>query len=207
MDIKGLYVITDENESYSHIDIAKKALKAGARIIQYREKHKSIDDKAIDCSAIKKLCQKNDAILIINDYSYLAAAVEADGVHIGQDDGSIEDAKKRIPDKIVGVSVSTVEEAIEAEKNGAHYLRVGPVFLTPLKDEVVPPIGLANLKVICDNTSLPVIAIGGINTNNAGEVYKAGASGIAFIPSAKSSKDIIKTTKELLEISEPFTSN
>jgi thiamine-phosphate diphosphorylase len=207
MKIKGLYFITIENKQNSHVDLAKKVLNAGCKIIQYREKEKSLKDKRSDCLIIKKLCDEHNALFIVNDDAALAAYVEADGVHLGQFDENIENAKIIVPDKIIGVSASTVEEAVIAGNEGAHYLGVGPVFPTPTKSDAVPPIGLENLSAICDATDLPVIAIGGIDKNNAREVYKAGARGIAVISAVTSSGNIDKATKELLEISEPFTKN
>lgn len=199
MKIKGLYVITIETDKYSHIDIALESLKAGASIIQYREKSKPLDNMIADCIAIKKICSKHNATFIVNDYFDLAMIVSADALHLGQHDTCIEEARKKFKG-IIGISVSTVEEAIKARQKGADYLGVGPIFPTPTKTDAAPAIGLEGLRKIRNATTLPLIAIGSINKDNVREIYETGADGFAVISAIANSDNVYDATKELLNI-------
>ncbi len=195
--IRGLYVITSADFGWRHEDIAEMALKAGARIIQLREKKMPARKIYEVARKIRKLCDEYDAIFIVNDRLDIAMLSDADGVHVGKEDPPA-DKIKEIFDGIVGVSVDNAEEAKEAEKY-ADYVGVGPVFETTTKPDSGEVIGLEGLKEVKEAIKIPVVAIGGINKNNIREVIKI-ADAVAVVSAIASSKDPYKATKELLKI-------
>lgn len=197
-----LYVITDAKLSRgrSHLEVAQAAIEGGASIIQFRDKEMSTRQLVETARKIKELTDEASIPLIINDRLDVALAVDADGVHVGQDDMPAALARQLIgPHKILGGSASTVEEALQAEREGADYVSASPVFTTPTKPDAPPPTGLEGLKAIVEAVNLPVIAIGGINEKNAAEVIEAGAQGIAVISAVISAPDIVAAARYLRE--------
>lgn len=197
-----LYVITDAKLSLgrSHLEVAQAAIEGGASIIQFRDKEMSTRQLVETTRKIKELTDEASIPLIINDRLDVALAVDADGVHVGQDDMPAALARQLIgPHKILGVSASTVEEALQAEREGADYVSASPVFTTPTKPDAPPPTGLEGLRAIVEAVNLPVIAIGGINEKNAAEVIEAGAQGIAVISAVISAPDIVAAARYLRE--------
>lgn len=197
-----LYVITDAKLSRgrSHLEVAQAAIEGGASIIQFRDKEMSTRQLVETARKIKELTDEASIPLIINDRLDVALAVDADGVHVGQDDMPAALARQLIgPHKILGVSASTVEEALQAEREGADYVSASPVFTTPTKPDAPPPTGLEGLRAIVEAVNLPVIAIGGINEKNAAEVIEAGAQGIAVISAVISAPDIVAAARHLRE--------
>ncbi len=197
-----LYVITDAKLSpgRSHLEVAQAAIEGGASIIQFRDKEMSTRQLEETARKIKELTDEASIPLIINDRLDVALAVDADGVHVGQDDMPAALARQLIgPHKILGVSASTVEEALQAEREGADYVSASPVFTTPTKPDAPPPTGLEGLRAIVEAVNLPVIAIGGINEKNAAEVIEAGAQGIAVISAVISAPDIVAAARHLRE--------
>ena len=195
-----LYAITDrkwaDNTEIFYKQI-EDSLKGGATILQLREKSLDKKNLFIEAKNIKKICEKYSVPFIINDNVELAAEIDADGIHIGQDDMPLVDAKKLIGDeKIIGVTVQTVEDAILAEKNGASYLGVGAIFPTDSKNDAAV-IEINELKKICSSVSIPVVAIGGIKSENISVLSGCGISGIAVISAIYSQKDIFSATKQL----------
>lgn len=176
----GLYGITSKDFKYSHIKSAEFLLRAGVRIIQYREKNDTTRNMLNDAIKIKKLCDEYGAIFIVNDRIDIAIASDADGVHLGQDDMPIEIAKKMFPNKIIGISVSNVKETIEAQEKGADYLGAGSVFPTGTKKDS-DVIGINTLKEIVKVAKVPVYAIGGITLDNLNYLKNIGLHGIAVI--------------------------
>ena len=135
-DIKGFYFITDSGLSRAgHASDVKNALAAGVKVVQYREKDADTKTMVVEALKLKKLCR--GAIFLINDRVDVALAVGADGVHLGQDDMSIGSARKLLPGKIIGVTARNLKEVIEAEKSGADYLGVAPIFCTTTKKELM----------------------------------------------------------------------
>ncbi len=195
--MSDLYVITTEipELSRSHADVAKAALKGGARIIQYREKIKKTEELVKEAKQIKELCKEFNAIFIINDHTELAIEVDADGLHLGQNDQDISKSRVMFPGKIIGLSATTLDEAIKAENLGANYIGAGPVFETPSKPDASPPFGLPVLRQIATAVSVPIVAIGGITLKNASAALNAGADSIAVISGIANQKDMVKTTK------------
>jgi thiamine-phosphate pyrophosphorylase len=179
--MKGYYFITDTGLSrQGNVSDVKNALAAGVRIVQYRAKEVSTRVMLAEAAELKKHCR--DALFLVNDRVDVALAVGADGVHLGQEDLPYETARDLLgPDKIIGITVSTREEALAAVRQGADYLGVSPIFFTRTKPDAGLPTGLPLLREIRKAVSLPLAAIGGITLDNAIEVIAAGADMICAI--------------------------
>lgn len=200
--IKGIYVITDTflMPSRSHIDIAVAALYSGASVIQMRDKTASDKDLIRIGREIKRLASAAGALFIVNDRLEVALACDADGLHVGQDDHPASELRSLIPGKILGVSVSTPEEAARAKRDGADYLGVGPIFATSTKADAVPPIGPDAIKPIKSASGeLPVVAIGGINESNLAEIAKSGADSASVISAVVCADDMAEATRRLVQ--------
>ena len=199
----SLCIITDEvvAPGRSHISIAIDSLSGGATIIQLRDKRRNCADLYHIALKIRSLCRESGVTFIVNDRLDIALAVSADGVHLGQDDLPLNAARKLAPRPfIIGISVKTVEEAVSAEAEGADYLGVGPVYPTGTKSDAGPDIGPELIRSISEHTSIPIIAIGGINLSNAIEVLDAGADGLAVISAVVCSPDITAESKKFLDL-------
>jgi thiamine-phosphate pyrophosphorylase len=195
-----LYVITDEEIAggLSHADIARRAIAGGADVIQLRDKVCGSMDLVRIGRVIREITRKTGAIFIVNDRLDVALACGADGVHLGQDDLRAGVARQIAPQGfIIGVSVGTLEEAIRSEQEGADYLALSPVFSTASKYNAGPGHGLGILQKIRRNVSIPIIAIGGINTGNVNDVIAAGADGVAVISAVVGSPDITAAARQL----------
>jgi thiamine-phosphate pyrophosphorylase len=199
----SLYVITDRRQSSGRgsEEIIKKALAGGATIIQLREK--DISDRQLyeEGLRIKEIVKQSPAHFFINDRIDLVLALDADGLHLGQDDLPLPIARKLLgKEKIIGLSVKTPDEAEKGEKEGADYLAASGVFPTATKPDVGAVLGIAGLRKIKEATSLPLIAIGGINRDNAASVIEAGADGIAVISAVTTADDVTSCCRELIDI-------
>ncbi|MHB8840232.1 MAG: thiamine phosphate synthase [Candidatus Aquicultor sp.] len=184
-------MVTIETSGKSHLDIAKAAIEGGASIIQYRDKHASSRKLFEDALELRKLTADAGALLIINDRADIALAVEADGVHLGQNDLSLAEARRILGDTyIIGISATCFDEAVEAADRGADYIGLGPVFPTPSKDDAAPPIGLEGVAAVRKAVDIPIVAIGGITIDNIEEVVRAGSDGIAVISAVSSAPDM-----------------
>lgn len=180
-------------------DDVELALKGGTTMLQLREKDLDEENFHKEAIEIKAICEKHKVPFIINDNVELAVKVNADGVHVGQNDMVAQDVRAMIgPDKILGVSTQTVEEAILAEKMGADYLGVGAVFPTGSKDDAWV-LSHDLCKEICAAVKIPVVAIGGITKDNIKELKDLGFSGISVISAIFGQKDIEGACKSLLE--------
>ena len=185
------------SEKETLYDQVKKALDGGATFVQLREKKLDREDFLAEAKEIQKLCKEYGVPFVINDEVSIAKDIDADGVHVGQSDMEAMDVRKILgPDKILGVSAQTVEQAIIAEKHGADYLGVGAVFTTGSKDDA-DDVSHETLKAICEAVSIPVIAIGGITKDNVAELAGSGICGVAVISAIFGQKDIQKATEEL----------
>lgn len=198
-----LYVVTDANLSngLSHSQIAELSCRGGADVIQLRDK--DIDDAEFMRYAreIKRICDRYGSIFIVNDRFDLALQCEADGAHLGQSDYPIAEARKRAPEGfILGCSVGSPEEAVKAERDGADYVALSPVFDSSSKLDAGHGHGLETLREIRKAVKIPVLAIGGINKDNAASVVEAGAEGLAVISAVVSQPDVEKAARELREI-------
>ncbi len=194
-----LYAVTDRywlngETLYSQVE---KALQGGATFIQLREKELDYDAFLEEAKEIKELCAKYHVPFVINDEVDIAVAVDADGVHVGQSDMEAGNVREKLgPDKIIGVSTQTVEQAILAEKRGADYLGVGAVFPTGSKADAVE-VTHEVIKQITDAVSIPVVAIGGISKDNILELSGNGLCGVAVISAIFAQKDIKQATADL----------
>lgn len=175
----------------------EEALKGGATFIQLREKTLEFDEFLKEAMQIKEVTDRYQVPFVINDYVKVAVDCGADGVHIGQEDLGIEEARKLIgPDRILGVSVQTVEQAIAAEKSGADYLGAGSMFSTSTKMDA-EMVSFETLKEICEAVNIPVVAIGGINQSNILELSGTGVDGAAIVSAIFAASDIKEASREL----------
>ena len=194
-----LYAVTDRSwlngeTLYSQVE---KALQGGATFIQLREKNLDQDHFMEEALELKKLCAAYHVPFVINDNVEIAAKMDADGVHVGQSDMEAGDVRAKLgPDKIIGVSAQTVEQAVLAEKHGADYLGVGAVFPTGSKDDA-DDVSYETLKAICAAVSIPVVAIGGIAQSNVEQLAGSGMCGVAVISAIYAAKDIQKASADL----------
>ena len=202
--ICGLYVILDRQflAGRDELDIASQIIEGGARVIQLRDKSRFYRDKKgellLVARKLKELCSQAGVLFIINDYLDLAMAVDADGLHIGQGDLPLPVVRKELPvDKIVGCSVTTVAQATKIQNEGADYVAVGSVFPTTTKKGATV-VGVDILKELKRVVSIPLVAIGGINQNNIGEVVAAGADAVAVISAVLGEKNVKKAVQELI---------
>jgi thiamine-phosphate diphosphorylase len=200
----GLCFITDHNTGgLSFLDMTQAVLRAGVGWVQYRDKNASRRKVYEEAIKLKDLAGKHNAVFIVNDYSDIALAVDADGVHLGQDDLPVKEARKILGNgKIIGVSTHCIEQALEAEQAGADYLGFGPVFHTSTKDAGSPR-GIDLLEEIKNKVSIPVVAIGGINFENIHSVLETGVDAVA-VASAILKGDIEENAGRFMEIIKAF---
>jgi thiamine-phosphate pyrophosphorylase len=199
----NLYVITDESAGagLSHAEIAKRAIRGGADVIQVRDKTCGPRELLRIGRVIREITGKTGTLFMVNDRLDVAIACGADGVHLGQDDLCADVARQLTPPGfIIGVSVGTLEEAVRAERDGADYVALSPVFPTASKNDAGPGHGLEVLREIRQNVAIPVIAVGGITRENVHDVIIAGADGIAVISAVVGSPDIAEAARELKEM-------
>ncbi len=188
-----LYCLTGEKFSLgrSNIEVVREMLDGGIKLIQYREKEKKMGVKLEECRLIRQMTREAGAAFIVNDDIDIAILVEADGVHVGQEDLPIESVRELVGDKMaIGLSTHSPEEAQDALKRGADYIGVGPIFKTFTKEDVVDPVGFEYLEYVAANIDLPFVAIGGIKEHNIDEVVKRGASCVAIVTGIVGEEDI-----------------
>jgi thiamine-phosphate pyrophosphorylase len=199
----SLYVITDRHTAggRSILEVVRLAIRGGATVIQLREKESTTHEMVQLGQRLREITCEAGIPIIVNDRLDVALACEADGVHLGQDDMPAALARKLLgPDKLLGVSVETVEQAKEAEAAGASYLGVGDIFGTPSKPDAGAPIGLARVAEIATSVSIPVVGIGGITRDNAASVVAAGAAGVAVISAVFGASDPEAAARRLREL-------
>lgn len=202
-----LYAVTDRTwlkKNQTLADAVEKTILGGTTIIQFREKNADFEEQLSLALELKKVCQKYNVPLIINDSVELALKSGADGVHLGQSDGDIKKARKVLGNNaIIGATAHNVHEAVIAFKSGADYLGCGAVFGSSTKNNTIP-LSFDELKKICENVSIPVAAIGGINMDNISKLKGTGISGAAVVSAIFAENDIQSATavlkKAILEI-------
>jgi thiamine-phosphate pyrophosphorylase len=173
----GAYVIT----SGDHVKIAREACRGGAKVVQYRDKTSSRQEMLKIADEIRKITKEYNSLFIVNDLVDIALMSGADGVHLGQDDVPIRRAREITPDGfIIGISTHSYEQALTAEKSGADYIGIGPVFATPTKENYAP-IGVSVVREVIRNVNIPVVAIGGLNIGNIGESVEIGVQNVAMV--------------------------
>lgn len=195
-----LYVITDEALSHglTHAEIARRAIAGGADVIQLRDKRMGGRELLNSAVQIRALTKKAGVLFIVNDRLDIALSCGADGVHLGQDDMPARLARPLCPPGfIIGVSAGTLEEAVQAVRDGADYIGLGPICYTGSKKDAGPVCGFNLITQVKKNVSLPVVAIGGIGPDNVQDAIAAGADGLAVISAVVSQDDIALAAKRL----------
>lgn len=199
----GVYLVTDAGLSAgrSTVDIVEAAVRGGVDIVQLREKSASANERYELGREVREITREAGVPLVVNDRVDLAAALDADGVHLGDDDLPVSVAREQLGDDgIIGRSVSTPEAARRAEEAGADYLGVGAVFATDSKDDVPPEeqgIGVDRIRAVREATDLPFVGIGGVTPGNAADVVEAGADGVAVISAITGADDPEAATRAL----------
>ena len=204
-DALKLYLVTDRDLSLGRSleEVVSEAVKGGVTIVQLREKEASTGEFVALARRLMSILKPLGISLIINDRVDVALAVDADGVHIGQSDMAYADARRLLgPDKIIGLSVESLEDLEAANALDVDYVGISPVYGTPTKTDTAEPFGLEGLRKAVEMSVHPTVAIGGMNARTIGEVMEAGADGVAVVSAICSAEDISKAAKELKAIVE-----
>lgn len=199
LNISGIYFITDRTFcGLPAHEMTRLVLEAGVRIVQYREKNATRREIYEQALKLREMTSGYNAMLIVNDYADIALAVDADGVHLGQDDLPLREARRIMGERIVGISTHSMAEAKAASADGADYIGFGPIFHTTTKD-AGPPQGLDNLRSIKQNVRVPVVAIGGISEETLAAVLEAGADAAA-VATAICRGDVGENARRMMRI-------
>lgn len=200
----GICFITDQTHSDMPVyEMVKRVLDAGIGFIQYRAKSLTRREIYFEARRLRELTSQYNAVLIINDHADIALAVDADGVHLGQDDLPLREARRIVGRMIIGISTHNLEQAQSAETGGADYIGFGPIFFTSTKDAGAPK-GVDILKAIKQNVNIPVVAIGGIGIDTAAAVMQAGADAVA-VATAICRGDMSRNAKMLCDVIQKHT--
>ncbi len=200
--ISGYYFITDSGISFrGNLSDVRAAASAQVCVVQYRNKKSSTRQMYAEALRLKKACGK--ALFLINDRIDIALAIDADGVHLGNEDMPYNCARKLLgKNKIIGLSASNIKEAQAAQKKGADYIGLGPIFATSTKLDAGAPCGLELIKAVKKKVTIPIVAIGGITLENAGDVIRAGVDAFCAISSVVGKSD---TAAQILKFQQLFT--
>ncbi|MDP2167083.1 MAG: thiamine phosphate synthase [Thermodesulfovibrionales bacterium] len=193
-----LYLITDRGLVPDILLSVEEALKGGVKAVQLREKDMQTRPLLELAYQVRELTLKYNAKLFINDRADIALSVGADGVHLGQNSIPVNALKKTWPGLMAGASAHSLSEALIAERDGADFITLGPVYETPSKLKYGPPVGVGTLRRLKARVGIPVFAIGGIKEDNIEEVMEAGADGVALISGILKSPDIKTKTEEFM---------
>jgi thiamine-phosphate pyrophosphorylase len=199
----SVYLVTDRDlaRGRTTLEIVAAAIRGGVSCIQLREKTCSTGEFIDEALAIRSLLARHEIPLIINDRVDVALAVKADGIHLGQKDMACSMARQLIPESmIVGISVESLDDAVAAQKDGADYLGVSPIYPTPTKTDTAQALGLEGLRSIRSEVDLPLVGIGGLNADNAAAVIYNGADGVAVVSAIVAADDPEAATRDLIEI-------
>ena len=198
MDLR-LYVITDRALARcSHEEQVAQAIAGGATTVQLRDKSLPTEALVAIGRRLRRLTREAGVLFLVNDLPEVASTCDADGVHLGQADGALAWARARLGSgRVIGRSVDTVAEAVQAEREGATYVSLGPIFPTRTKPDAGPVVGLEGLRRVVQAVRIPVVAIGGIDAGNAAEVIAAGAAGVAVIRAVVGQADIAAAARAL----------
>lgn len=198
------FIMGSNNCRKDPIQVMKEALDGGITIFQYREKGDGAligEERYAFAKQLQSLCKEYNVPFIVNDDVELALELDADGVHVGQDDEGIRTVREKMGDKIIGVSAHTIEEARFAIENGADYLGVGPIFPTNTKKDAKAVQGTEGLRFFRENgVEIPIVGIGGITIQNAASVIEAGADGVSVISAISLADSPYNSTKRLAEL-------
>jgi thiamine-phosphate pyrophosphorylase len=203
--LSGLYVILDTQalQGRNHVEVAGQVIKGGASVIQLRDKMQSRHKLLRLARELKKLCSEHGVLFIVNDYLDLVLAADADGLHLGQDDLPVSEARRLLPTgKIIGCSTTGVDQAVKAQSDGADYVAVGAIYPTPSKTSTTTPamvVGLQMIREVRSAVSIPLIAIGGITADNISDVKNTGADAVAVIGAVLGAESPEEATRKLIE--------
>jgi len=195
-----IYAITDSAFSMGRpvLEITEHLLRSGVRIIQYREKDKKAGEMLKECLQIREATKNAGACFIVNDYVDIAILADADGVHVGQDDLPVDEVRRLIgPDRIIGLSTHSPQQASQAIAAKVDYIGVGPLFATQTKKDVCEPVGLSYLDYVVNNITIPFVAIGGIKRHNIGDVVRHGAQCCCLVSEILEAEDIEERIREI----------
>jgi len=197
----SLYLVTDRGllGERDLVDSIELAIQGGVTLVQLREKSVSTLKFLQLAIRVKEITSRFHIPLIINDRLDIALAVDADGLHVGQDDLPMLKARELFPNKLIGVSASTLAEALLAQEQGADYLGVGAVFSTATKTDATK-VSLDQLELIKKSVTIPVVAIGGINSTNLQQVMATGIDGVSVVSAILAQENILKAAKQLQEL-------
>jgi len=200
--IRGYYFITDARLSRAGtVSNVISALSCKVKVVQYRNKSAETRQMYDEAKKLGRLCREADALYLINDRVDIALAADADGVHLGQSDMPFAAARRLLgPEKVIGLTVHNLAEALEGQDLGADYLGVSPIFATATKADAGKPAGISLIELIREEVSLPLVAIGGINHSNARQVVAAGADGLCAISCVVASDDAAREMRRLQEL-------
>ena len=199
----SVYLVTDRSLAAGRttLDIVAAAIRGGVSCVQLREKDCGAREFIAEAMAVRPLLAQHGVPLIINDRVDVALAVKAGGVHLGQKDMPCRLARELLPKgMIIGISAESLEDAMAAEKDGADYIGVSPIYATPTKTDTAAPLGLENLRRIRARVKLPLVGIGGLNAGNAAEVIRHGADGVAVVSAIVAAPDPAAAARDLAEI-------
>ncbi len=189
----GVYLVTDAGLSRgrSSVEVVEAALRGGVTIVQYRDKSASTRRMIEEAQELRRVCRRAGVPFVVNDRLDVALAVDADGVHVGQDDMPARMARRLLGEgKLLGVSAGSPEEALRAMTDGADYVGASPIFATPTKPDAPPAMGVEGLRHLARAVRVPVVAIGGVSAGNAGTLIAAGAAGVAVVSAIVSADDV-----------------
>ncbi|MGB0911293.1 MAG: thiamine phosphate synthase [Nitrospirales bacterium] len=204
--LKGLYAILDERwaTACSLVEVLKQLGEAGVSLVQYRNKDGAMQEAYVQAMKLRDVAETYGILFIVNDRCDLALSVEADGVHLGQSDLPLDEARDLMgADRLIGISTHRAEEVLHATSGGADYLGFGPIFGTMTKTDHEPVVGLEGLRSIRALTSLPIFAIGGITPTCTNDVILAGANGIAVASAILDSTDRPQTVTQFISAFQP----
>ena len=194
-----LYVVITEAfcAGRSGLDVLDACLRAGVRLVQFREKNSPARELIAKGNAFADRCREAGALLIVNDRVDVALAIGADGVHLGQDDLPVEDARRIAPELLVGASSHDLDEALAAQKSGATYVNIGPIFDTQTKDVPTGVVGPAMIDTIRPHLNIPFTCMGGLKTHNLHEVVSRGTRRVAVVTAVTAAPDVKAAAREL----------
>lgn len=200
--IGRFHVLTDLRfqQRFSHAELARLAAEGAADTIQFRQKTGSARDMLVEAKRAAAVCRERNVSFLVNDRLDVALACRADGIHLGQQDFPVREARRILgPEAIIGGTATTVEEALAMQEAGADYVGFGPVFPTTGKDNPAPVKGVENLAHVCGAVRIPVIAIAGISVERVGPVIRAGAHGVAVMTAVTTAEDPSRAARALRE--------
>lgn len=203
MQISRFHYLTQDLPDISHQELAEIACKNGIRWIQLRVKNKPFEDWLQIAKDVKQICNHFQTTLIINDHAEIAKAVDADGVHVGKNDVTVLAARKIVGEsKIIGATANTLQDILAHQKNGVHYIGLGPYKFTKTKEKLNPILGLEGYSIIqqSNNSSIPIIAIGGIQLEDVQPLMNTGVHGVAVSSVINLADDKAKVISSFLEL-------